>query len=140
MNQKNIELIYTINHYTTALMKIWSDEFPHRISISALLVLGELRDKGPQKQIDMAHFLNVTPGAMTNIATIIVRENYAERIYDKNDRRITRLAITAAGEIALKEASELDTRVNTDVLGELTEAEKVQFLELFNKLNRKIHL
>lgn len=134
---QNLELLYSVNQYTQTVMNQWSASFPHRISISALLVLGELKTKGPLKQVTLANFLKVTPGAMTNIATMIVKENYAQRIYDDKDRRITRLAITEQGLELLKEARATEAKINTNLLNVLSSKEKETFLSLFHKISEQ---
>ncbi|MGX7393647.1 MarR family winged helix-turn-helix transcriptional regulator [Carnobacterium mobile] len=132
---QNMELLYSVNQYTQTVMKKWTAAFPYPISISALLVLGELKTKGQQKQVTLAKFLKVTPGAMTNIANMIVQEKYAERVYDEKDRRITRLVITEQGKELVEAARTTEAKVNTDLLKVLSQKEKETFLELFRKIN-----
>ena len=52
--------------------------FPYPLGISPILVLSELRTKGPQKQVELAETVGYTKGAMTNIATKLVNLGLAD--------------------------------------------------------------
>ena len=135
--QKNMELLYSVRQYTQTVMNKWLQKFPYSVSISALLVLEELKINGPQKQVTLTKALNLTPGAMTNIAAKLVNEKYAERVYDLQDRRITQLKITDIGLDLLKNAYETDAEINTDLLNTLSEEEKELFIELLKKVSQE---
>src|SRR5690625_423100 len=89
MEDTNIfKLIRTVELFTNETIVKWTKAFPYHIGISSILVLSELRANGMQKQSTLSNQLGYTPGAMTNIANKLLKEGYAERKYDENDRRI----------------------------------------------------
>ncbi|MEY8441541.1 MarR family transcriptional regulator [Lactobacillaceae bacterium 24-114] len=47
----------------------------------------------------VANKLHLTPGTMTSMADRLIRKGYLERIRDKEDRRIVRLALTKRGRV-----------------------------------------
>ncbi|MDN6627047.1 MAG: MarR family transcriptional regulator [Pisciglobus halotolerans] len=134
--QKNMELLYSVRQYTQSVMNKWLQNFPYSVSISALLVLEELKKNGPQKQITLTKLLKLTPGAMTNIAAKLVSEEYAERVYNVQDRRITRLKITDTGMGLLKIAYETNEELNADLLNTLSDEEKDLFIKLLKKVSQ----
>lgn len=88
MEKENIfKLIHAIETVTNETVIKWTKSFQYNIGISPVLVLSELKAKGARKQTELANDLGYTPGAMTNIATKLVKLGFAERQYNENDRR-----------------------------------------------------
>ncbi|WP_419393102.1 MarR family winged helix-turn-helix transcriptional regulator [Cytobacillus praedii] len=140
MNQTNIfKLIQAIEQMNNDNIMRFTKAFPYPLGISPILVLSELRTKGPQKQVELAETVGYTKGAMTNIATKLVNLGLAERLYDENDRRIIQLKITAAGEQALTEAQKIGKDVFAQLFEVLSEEEIDQYLMIQEKLVRSIH-
>jgi DNA-binding MarR family transcriptional regulator len=140
LNQTNIfKLIQAIEQMNNDNIMRFTKAFPYPLGISPILVLSELRTKGPQKQVELAETVGYTKGAMTNIATKLVNLGLAERLYDENDRRIIQLKITAAGEQALAEAQKIGKDVFTQLFEVLSEEEINQYLMIQEKLVRSIH-
>ncbi|MEG0260704.1 MAG: MarR family transcriptional regulator, partial [Lysinibacillus sp.] len=105
MEQTSIfKLIHTIELMNNENIKRFTRKFPYPLGISPILVLAELRTKGPQKQAKLAETLGYTKGAMTSIAAKLVKLELAERLYDETDRRTVQMVITKAGKEALKDA------------------------------------
>ncbi|MGY0694656.1 MarR family winged helix-turn-helix transcriptional regulator [Virgibacillus sp. FSP13] len=98
--------------------------------------MSELKQKGAQKQSELANELGYTPGAMTNIANRLIKDGYADRKYDEADRRIIRLAITDTGKELLEEAQQKGLELRKELFSVLTEEEIEQFLAIHEKLLR----
>ncbi|WP_102272535.1 MarR family winged helix-turn-helix transcriptional regulator [Cytobacillus massiliigabonensis] len=139
MNQTNIfKLIQAIEQMNNDNIMRFTKAFPYPIGISPILVLSELRMKGPQKQVELAETVGYTKGAMTNIANKLVDLGLAERLYDENDRRTIQLKITAAGDQALTEAQRIGQDVFTQLFEVLNEEEINQYLRIQEKLVKGI--
>ncbi|WP_313799598.1 MarR family winged helix-turn-helix transcriptional regulator [Cytobacillus sp.] len=139
MNQTNIfKLIQAIEQMNNDNIMRFTKAFSYPIGISPILVLSELRTKGPQKQVELAETVGYTKGAMTNIANKLVNLELAERLYDENDRRTIKLKITAAGEQALTEAQNIGKDVFTQLFEVLNEEEINQYLRIQEKLVKRI--
>jgi DNA-binding MarR family transcriptional regulator len=139
LNQTNIfKLIQAIEQMNNDNIMRFTKAFPYPIGISPILVLSELRTKGPQKQVELAETVGYTKGAMTNIATKLVDLGLAERLYDENDRRTIHLKITAAGDQALTEAQKIGQDVFTELFEVLNEEEINQYLSIQEKLVKSI--
>lgn len=72
-----------------------------KLNDSAFQVLCEIDHRGPQSLTSLAATLDVSTGAMTEIADRLYRLGYATRQPAPNDRRKWWLTITPAGESAL---------------------------------------
>lgn len=132
------QLIRTIELFTNETIIRWSKAFPYNASVPQILVLFVLLQKGPRKQSELANELGYTPGAMTNIATGLIKEEYAKRVYDENDRRIVRLEITDKGKEILVQAQKTGQEMREQIFSVLTEEEVQQYLEIQKKLLRHI--
>ncbi|PAV29636.1 MarR family transcriptional regulator [Virgibacillus profundi] len=139
MRQRNIfKLIHAIEQMNNENIIRFTKEFQHPLGISPILVLSELKSKGPRKQVELAETLGYTKGAMTNIATKLTKLELAERLYDESDRRTIQLKITPAGEIALNEAQEIGQKVFMELFDVLSEEEINQYLVIQEKLVKGI--
>lgn len=137
--QTNIfKLIHAIEQINNENIIRFTKAFQYPIGISPILALGELRSKGPKKQVELANTLGYTKGAMTNIATKLVNLGLAERLYDESDRRTTRLKITPAGKMALSEAQAIGQEVFMQHFEVLNEEEVNQYLMIQEKLLKGI--
>ncbi|ASN04017.1 MarR family winged helix-turn-helix transcriptional regulator [Virgibacillus necropolis] len=139
MRETNIfKLIQAIEKMNNENIIRFTESFQYPLGISPILVLAELKLKGPQKHVELAETLGYTKGAMTNIATKLTNLYLAERLYDENDRRTGRLKITSAGEKALTDAQAIGQKLFTKHFEVLTEEEINQYLTIQQKLIRGI--
>ncbi|WP_405027637.1 MarR family winged helix-turn-helix transcriptional regulator [Lentibacillus songyuanensis] len=137
MEESNVfQLIRTVELFTNESIIKWTKSFQHNIGISPILVLFQLKQKGAQKQSELAKELGYTPGAMTNIANRLIKDGYAERIYDQADRRIIRMGITNAGKALLDEAQQTGQALREELFSVLTDEEIKQFQAIHQKLLR----
>lgn len=139
LKQNNIfKLIHVIQQMNNENIMRFTKEFRYPLGISPILVLGELRSKGPQRQVELAETIGYTKGAMTNISIKLVKLGLVERLYDDNDRRTIRLRITAAGEKALAEANKIGQVVFIQLFEVLSEEEINVYLSIQEKLVKGI--
>lgn len=135
MTQTTIfKLIHMIEQMNNENIVRFTKAFPYPLGISPILVLSELRIKGPQKQAELAETIGYTKGAMTSIATKLVDLGLAERLYDANDRRTIRLEITKEGESALAKAQAIGQDVFLQLFEVLDDDEIAQYLSIQEKL------
>lgn len=135
MEQANIfKLIHAIEKMNNHNIIQFTKQYPYPLGISPILVLSELRQKGPQKQVELAETLGYTKGAMTNIANKLVNLEFVDRLNVKQDKRANQLSITSTGEKALVEAQEIGKEMFVDLFQVLTEEEIDQYLSIQEKL------
>jgi len=127
-------LIHMIEKITNENVVRFTDEFSYPISISTIIVLGEIETSGPIKQIDLVESLGYSKSTITNIANKLVKFDLVERIYNKSDRRTVHLKITAKGTEALNEARSIGDKIYMDLFGILTKDELSSYIEIQKKL------
>ncbi|MFJ7666298.1 MarR family winged helix-turn-helix transcriptional regulator [Lysinibacillus sp. NPDC097195] len=135
MKQTSIfRLIHMIDQMNNANIIRFTKEFPYPLGVSPILVLSELKQKGPQRQAELAETIGYTKGAMTSIAEKLVKLGLAERLYDENDRRTIRLQITEEGKNAFSKAQDVGKDVFIQLFEVLNEEEIEQYLLILEKL------
>jgi len=127
-------LIHMIDQMNNANIIRFTKEFPYPLGVSPILVLSELKQKGPQRQAELAETIGYTKGAMTSIAEKLVKLGLAERLYDENDRRTIRLQITEEGKNAFTKAQDVGKDVFIQLFEVLNEEEIEQYLLILEKL------
>lgn len=128
------ELIRTAEQLNDQTIISFMNNFDENASISQILVLNQLREKGPQMQSQLAKRLGYTPGAMTGIANKLIKEGYARREYDETDRRVILLAVTEKGIELLHEAQKQGQETRENLYSVLDEEEIKQLLAIQTKL------
>lgn len=135
MEQTNIfQLINAIEQLNNGNIIRFTQKFSYPLGISPILVLAELKNKGPRKQIELAELVGLTKGALTNISTKLVDLSLVERLYEEQDRRTIRLKITDKGLAALAEAQTIGNEIYTELFESFSEEELNEYLRLQNKL------
>lgn len=137
-SEEIFKLIHTVEAVTNEAIIAWNDEFPHNLGVSPILVLGELKRNGPQNQMKLAELLGFTGGAMTNIATKLVKYELASRKFNQADRRQVLLEITPKGISVLEEAKELGKKQHMEMFQILSEEEIAQYLSINEKLLKNL--
>lgn len=139
MEKDNVfELIRTAELLTNELIIRWTKTFKYKLGISPILVLSLLNQRGAEKQTVLAADLGYTPGAMTNIANRLIKEGYAVRQFNEEDRRIVLLAITESGIEVLTEAQKKGHELRQELYQLLSKEELNQFLAIQQKLLKSL--
>lgn len=135
MEQENLfDLIHSIELISNEHIVRFTSQFSYPIGISAILVLAELRLRGPLRASELADMLGYTKGAVTHISTKLVTQELAERQYTEEDRRTVFLKITDKGSTALAEAEKLGQDIYLELFKELTENELEEYLRIQRKM------
>ncbi len=104
------------------------------ISLVQLKTLAILSAQPSMTMKEIADVLRVAPPSATVIVRHLVEEGSAERIYDTKDRRVVRLRVTAKGAQLLKKRREQALQRMNEILGKLSEKEKVEFANILKKI------
>lgn len=132
------KLIHTVEAITNEAIVAWNDVFPHNLGVSPILVLSELERNGPQNQMKLAGLLGFTGGAMTNIASKLVKLELAIRTFNDSDRRQVLLKVTPKGSSLLQEAQKLGKQQHVEMFQVLNEDEIAQYLSINEKLLKSL--
>lgn len=93
-------------------------------------ILAILDTDGPGSQQDLAQLLGKAPGVIVPALDALEARGLVERTRDPDDRRRSRVMLTAAGARALAHADELADATLVDVLAGLDDAERERLAEL----------
>jgi len=97
-------------------------------------VLETLNSEGSMSLKDISKKLNVTGANITCVMDNLEKQNFAERIPSRTDRRIINAKMTETGKRVFNEINPLYVESITEETNNLNDDEKVQLLELLTKL------
>lgn len=85
---------------------------------------------------NLADYFGITPPSATSLVAGLAKSGAVIRKPDKTDRRVTRLAITAAGRKAYETGHAQLTAHMKGIFGNLTPTEREALIKIFTKLSR----
>lgn len=128
-----------INQVMPALMKNLArrevDElYKGKITIQQFLILESLYKDGASKMSSLAGFMGVSTAAITGIVDRLVREGYAQRVYDPKDRRIINIELTAKGGYLVKNIIEKKRQMIIRMFSKVSEADRRDYLRVITRI------
>ncbi len=106
------------------------------LTLSQMNVLMEL-EASPNHQLTLKELEGLLHVAQSTAAGIVVRleqKGFVESFTDENDRRVKKVMLTPAGRQCCKNAASDVKEIEAKLLSGLTEAEKLLFLDLLEKV------
>ncbi|MDQ6691133.1 MAG: MarR family transcriptional regulator [Candidatus Dormibacteraeota bacterium] len=122
----------TASHHFHVTMDRWLER--HQLSEGRMGVLWRLQGTGPMTLGDLADALDVSPRNVTGLIDHLERDGLVERSPDLDDRRATRVRLTATGEATLQLVRSEMGEARRNVLAGFSEDEINQFRHLCLKL------
>jgi MarR family 2-MHQ and catechol resistance regulon transcriptional repressor len=110
-------------------------ERPNPFSILQLETLAYIKEEKPVMK-EVADFLCITPPSATSLINKLVKAGMLERFFNKDDRRIVHLAITAKGEKMLRQEFNKVARHIRKILIKLNNQERKNLIRILEKLQR----
>lgn len=107
-----------------------------KVTLPQLLVLDLLSKQGDSKMSDIAHSMHVTTAAMTGVADRLVRDGYALRVYDPQDRRIVRIKLTAEGARLISRINAHRRKMVIDIFGKISEKDRRDYLRVLMQIKQ----
>jgi DNA-binding MarR family transcriptional regulator len=92
------------------------------------------RYEGPITMGELSHDLEVPLSTATRTMDWLVKNGYAQRLPDPNDRRVVRVELTETGNKTYQAISTFMLEKVEQALSQLTPAERDQFLSLLDKV------
>ena len=105
-------------------------------SFLRLETLRYVAEKDNPSMKDVADYLCVTPPSATSLINSLVEAGQIERIYDKDDRRFVRLAVTPKGKTALASGFKKITTRMRRLLSNLNAKERSDLFKILEKFAR----
>lgn len=134
----NIEQLISMIFTTSRMIRDRAKD-REKIDPFSYLQLETLRyvaEKGNPSMKDIADYLCITPPSATSLINGLVKTKQLERVFDKDDRRLIRLAVTAKGRGTLEDGFKKITRRMQAVLSKLNEKERSDLIKILEKLSR----
>jgi len=105
-----------------------------KITLPQFLILEYLCKDGESKMTELARFMHVTTAAMTGIVSRLVRDRYAVRAFDPQDRRIIKLEITAKGAELVKKIDAQRRAMIIKIFGKISLSDREDYLRILRHI------
>jgi len=100
-----------------------------------LLITIASSDNGGLSVKELAESINVTPGAITQFADVLIEKGLVKRESDANDRRIVRMKLTTSGRNQFEALSKEFLTSATQAFDALGNDELTQLITLLTKIS-----
>lgn len=101
------------------------------LKIGTLIYISEHKDPTMK---EIADFLNIKPPSVTSLVNGLVKSGQIERITDKKDKRIVRLAITSNGKKILADGLNKKREKIKSILSNLDSTDRKNLINILTKL------
>lgn len=109
----------------------------HGLNVPKLLLLQTIHVKGTCKVSQLGDYMSLTSGAITTAINQLEKENYIERMRDKEDRRVVWVSITEKGEQTIHHIAKQKKELWKSMFTSLDENEVSTLLQILYKMNTK---
>jgi DNA-binding MarR family transcriptional regulator len=121
---------YVIARLERALRRELSTRIqPTGLTLPQYAALSVLRARRGLSNAQLARRSYITPQTMSEVIAALVERGLVKRAPDPNHGRILRIEVTGKGHRLLAQCDEAVDELEQDVLAELSEAERAQFLD-----------
>lgn len=135
MKEDNIfQLIRVMEQFNDKSIIQFTKTFEKDIGIAQILVLNMLAENDALKQTDISEKLGYSKGGVSHIVNKLIEKKYAERTYNKKDRRVILLKITSSGKEILQQAEQTGQTLRKNFLSVLNEEEVKQLKHITQKM------
>ncbi len=97
-------------------------------------VLGALWEQEGLTHTELAHLLRVQPATVTKMLQRMEKAGFVERRHDLEDRRVSRVYLTAAGRAVREDVQEVWRRLEEEAFSGFTEMEGMLLRQFFSRI------
>jgi len=97
-------------------------------------VLGALWEQEGLTHTELAHLLRVQPATVTKMLQRMEKAGFVERRHDLEDRRVSRVYLTAAGRTVREDVQEVWRRLEEEAFSGFTEMEGMLLRQFFSRI------
>lgn len=105
-----------------------------KITLPQFLIMDFLNEKGEPKMTGLADFMHVSTAAMTGTVDRIIRYDYAQRVYDPEDRRIIRIKLTSKGIALVRKINRQRHKMIVDIFDKISPHEREEYLNILMRI------
>jgi len=104
------------------------------LTVSHIVVLEILKEKGPSTMGALAWDLDLTMSAATSIVDKMIEHGLVKRERSKEDRRVVKVSMLKKGDGMVRLVNQERRAMTNEMFKALTESEKSEYLRLFRKM------
>lgn len=105
-----------------------------KISLPQYLIMDFLNRQGEAKMTDIARFMKVSTAAMTGFIDRLINYGYVVRGFDKADRRIIKVRLTAKGLALVKKITSQRRQMFINTFGRLSAEDRENYLRILTQV------
>ena len=109
-----------------------------RITLSHMLIMDILREKGECKMSELSNIVGVTRSAVTGITDRLIGAKLVKRTRSRKDRRVVRVRLTEKGRRITKKVHEYKLKLITALFANISEKERAAYLGILRKVSKNI--
>ncbi|MCX5680159.1 MAG: MarR family transcriptional regulator, partial [Candidatus Omnitrophica bacterium] len=110
-----------------------------KITLPQLAIMNILEREKEANMTDLAKAMNVTTSAMTGVVDRLVRDGYANRSRDLNDRRIVFIKLTTKGMKTVRTAIDDRKRVTIKMFAMISQEEREKYLSILEHIKEHLN-
>ncbi|WP_313801759.1 MarR family winged helix-turn-helix transcriptional regulator [Sphingobium sp.] len=136
MNISDEQLLTDLFRVITLLRRVFDRAMTEQgASLAQTKVLMCIKARpGTARAADIAEMMSIAPRTVTEALDGLERDGLIQRVPDREDRRVKRLAMTPAGEAAVAVTEPLRRQLSTDALAPLDPSDRRHFHAALQKL------
>ncbi|WP_454190471.1 MarR family winged helix-turn-helix transcriptional regulator [Paenibacillus sp. Marseille-Q7038] len=131
------QLLMTFIRFKNKIYVEQQKEFNHKLNPTKIQIIYML-SRERLMAVEIVKRLQLSSGATTIILNQLEAEGYITRARSEEDRRIVWLFLTKEGQHIADHLRENRKRVNKEILGLLSQEERVQFLDIVKRMEERI--
>ena len=105
------------------------------LTLSNIIVLDILKEKGLCTMSELAQTLNLTTSAATGIVDKIIKEKLVRRERSRKDRRVVNVILVKKGAEMVRHMDSLRRKMMDEMYGALTDKERKEYLRMLKKVS-----
>ena len=110
-----------------------------KITLPQFAIMTMLEREKEANMTDLAKAMSVTTSAMTGVVDRLVRDGYAHRLRDSQDRRIIRIKLTSRGMKTVRTAIEDRKRATIKMFAVISQEEREKYLSILEHIKERLN-
>ncbi len=139
-SEELVQTITYVHRLANSMLKRRADVlFQGRITFPQYVALEVLNSDKPLRMKDIARILKISLPAVTGLISRLVAMKLARRVYDKRDRRVIFIILTAKGERVIEQTRTARKEIISEIFSVLSEGERQTYLGILQKIKKAFY-
>lgn len=139
-SEELVETITYVHRLANSMLKRRADGlFQGKVTFPQYVALEVLNNDSPLKMKNIAKILKISLPAVTGLISRLVAMKLAKRVYDRSDRRVIFILLTAKGKTTIEQTRVIRKKIIAEIFGVLTECERQTYLEILQKIKKSFY-